>query len=1297
MTSHEDPSKINRDELLREVEGHANPPKSPEAEHTDPGAKVRNELHGIFGPDLGDQIAQAMSDVNSIQEKNRKSADEVMNKMAEVLGSMPPEKSKKIFEEVINGMITNNPYGPVPEGYRIKFQSLLDQVRLMPDSITGKDDSKKTGRYKIIDVVPSEAESQPVVEVVPESEIIPTEADLKENYEATLSLFGEQPFIFEDFVWHAQGLDWENATENEKSLAAKIFATLLAEGKFKKVGDGSNKYKVVPEKATSAEPASEPISVPAPAEVPQPEPVAEVVPLLPESEPNVPSIQTELVEQVIPMIEEKEGLELEIENAKSFDELYEVLNKADGIQSSDTYYSALTLIKSIADFRRHPNAIILSFITKTNGLRDKVKRLSEAEELETEATKVIPLPAEEILAPADVPPQPEVLPVIQVGEILPPATPEIPVTPTIPSTPKSLETVEVTLPPDLTPPPLRMPPPITPKTPENIPVIDQELEDMKNRAKPYAAAQIALKNKNRENKNKLFKIASDLAGSVGLGETTEDIIQNRGFLHRTAKALTPTLDLERKTDNIFRRLNGVTPQNMAPLREELIVAESAYIAAKKEKMAEVRKAPVTDAEIKNVFPDFDPVKTLTPAERNEKEHAVLQFRTMAQAEKEWDTLQKMIAENIPPQEKGRIGRGFENWAKLPMWQRVAISSVTMTGVGLLLGTVGVDAEHTLAAVAGYRVARSVGGAFAGQLAGKMTDVITKRSLEKAKQKRLGKYAEGLTGDNYESRERRLMELKEEEENRKKRGILKKAGAMMVVGAGVNIGTDLTLAHHFDLATGAMPKGEHGFLYKMFHHDNAPKTGDAKGIVGGVIDQKPGAGNIPRGTKLNTNVPPSADHLPGPKSGTALASAEKPPVSAIPRTEAPVPVKSPVPTELTQKIPETVNVAEVELNKLGFIKTFHEMKEQLKLKYPNPEATDVPTGVKHFLTTPSTKLAQEYGFWDIKHGTSGMGLKGEHLAVDDAGHLKLEHLAGKPTEVIDTGANKFDTLHSDKMFVPKVLVSHEVVAPKVTEPITSAEVAPESGNYLDSSYKPFDSSNIPKPVGQFDPSDFSHAKFNTHSVIEQNPTKHLSEPVISTPRADEFGQPVVPGAKVAETFHSTLDFTHHSASGMDLRIKVAEVTGGQKNILVGDTAIANQVSLPDGSTRMQLFDNLQHGKQSAILREAFVAAQEKMEVALPKGASSGYHLPFDHGTVDLVHGTPGDPNEIHAYLNGKEIAKGLSTAKGPNLALDPTLHRQFWWQGDTVYDTAFKFLKKNIKLRDNSNILKDLTLPRVVNK
>jgi hypothetical protein len=736
---------------------------------------------------------------------------------------------------------------------------------------------------------------------------------------------------------------------------------------------------------------------------------------------------------------------------------------------------------------------------------------------------------------------------------------------------------------------------------------------------------------------------------------------------------------------------------MVSLREELIAAESAYIAAKKEKMREIRLVPVTDAEIKNVFPDFDSAKTLTPEERSEKEYAVLQFRTITQAEKEWDTLQKVISESVPPKEKGRVGRAFENWAKRPMWQRVAISSVAMTGVGLLLGTVGVDAEHTLAAVAGYRAVRSVGGAFAGQVAGKMTDVITKRSLEKDKQKRLAAYAKGLTSDNYELRETRLMELKEKEEERKKRGILKKAGAMMVVGAGVNIGTDLTLARHFDLATGAMPKGEHGFLYKVFHHDNAPKTGDVKGIVGGAIDQKPGANNLPRGTRLDTNVPQGTDHLPGPKPGTALAGAEKPPMSEIPQAEAPIPLKSPLPTELAPKIPETVNVAEVELNKLGFIKTFQEMKEQLKLKYPNPEATDVPTGVKHFLTTPSTKLAQEYGFWDTKAGTSGMGLKGEHLAVDAEGHLKLEHLAGKPTEVIYTGANKFDTLHSDKMFVPKMSVSHEVVAPKVTEPITSAEVAPESGNYLDSSYKPFGSSDIPKPTGQFDPSDFSHAKFNAHSVIEQNPPEHLSEPVISTPRADEFGQPMVPGAKVAETFHSTLDFTHHSASGMDLHIKVAEVVGGQKHLLVGDTVIANQVDLPDGSTRMQLLNNLQHGKQSAILREAFVAAQEKMEVALPKGASSGYHLPFDHGTVDLVHGTPGDPNEIHAYLNGKEIAKGLSTAKGPNLALDPTLHRQFWWQGDTVYDSAFKFLKKNIKLRDNSNILKDLTLPKVVNK
>ena len=133
--------------------------------------------------------------------------------------------------------------------------------------------------------------------------------------------------------------------------------------------------------------------------------------------------------------------------------------------------------------------------------------------------------------------------------------------------------------------------------------------------------------------------------------------------------------------------------------------------------------------------------------------------------------------------------------------------------------------------------------------------------------------------------------------------------------------------------------------------------------------------------------------------------------------------------------------------------------------------------------------------------------------------------------------------------------------------------------------------------------------------------------------------------------------------------------------------------------MQLFDNLQHGKQFAIFREAFIAAQEKMNLPLPKGASAGYRLFFENrqgGVIDVVHGAPGNPNAVQVLLNGKEIAKGLATVKGPKLILDPTLHHPFL-MADTVFDRAFKHLLKEIKLKDNSYILNDLTLSKVVNK
>jgi hypothetical protein len=104
----------------------------------------------------------------------------------------------------------------------------------------------------------------------------------------------------------------------------------------------------------------------------EPKPESEIIPpdplLKQEAEPATP--------EPIQNIQEKSELADKIENANSFDELYEVLRKAGGVKgSSDTFYSAENIIAAIDVFRKTRLSFQLNFITKSEGLRDKVEKL----------------------------------------------------------------------------------------------------------------------------------------------------------------------------------------------------------------------------------------------------------------------------------------------------------------------------------------------------------------------------------------------------------------------------------------------------------------------------------------------------------------------------------------------------------------------------------------------------------------------------------------------------------------------------------------------------------------------------------------------------------------------------------------------------------------------------------------------------------------------------------------------------------------------------------------------------------
>jgi cell division septation protein DedD len=208
------------------------------------------------------------------------------------------------------------------------------------------------------------------------------------------------------------------------------------------------------------------------------------------------------------------------------------------------------------------------------------------------------------------------------------------------------------------------------------------------------------------------------------------------------------------------------------------------------------------------------------------------------------------------------------------------------------------------------------------------------------------------------------------------------------------------------------------------HEAIVSTGGAKVLPHETPIKTPASAHTPETTTTPTTTPePSAtpEHTP-PPTETPAAAPETTPTP----THTPIPIHTPTPEHIetpAPSIPEAPSnplEAKVDLSSRGFTQTIFDLKHKLIEQYGTPDK--MPANVKTFYETPSTKLSQEYGFWDTEKGTSGMGYHGEKLSLDADGHLKLEHLGGN-SETIDT-EHKF----GGKMFTPEKTAP----APKVPE-------------------------------------------------------------------------------------------------------------------------------------------------------------------------------------------------------------------------------------------------------------------------
>ena len=687
----------------------------------------------------------------------------------------------------------------------------------------------------------------------------------------------------------------------------------------------------------------------------------------------------------------------------------------------------------------------------------------------------------------------------------------------------------------------------------------------------YALSQVNYRKKNSENSKWMTKIREGL----GIQKTTAEV------------------------------LSKVTPKNIEDEVKEMGLAQTEYIAAKKARMMEIVKAPVTPEEIAK--------HGLESLSNEEKVSAIYKIRAVEQAENEWNSLQKKIVELTPTQEKGRIMKALESWSKKPLVVRlgalpilIGVAIAIAPGLGFAAGGIAAGTAY-----AGVRAARGVGGYFGAKYAGKGFDTVMDKKNIKTHKENTDEYGEYVKNeDDFEELEKHDMENREKEAKSKQQQRIAKAVVMMGAGAGVGIAT----GYAESLASNAVFPG-------AGHVDvtNAPSVkpvGFWQGLKNRFVDQDgpdaPKAPSAPKDTIMNY------------KTGMLKADGAK-----------------------IENLVE--NPVKVELSSRGFIQTIDDMKSKLKAQYP--DEAKMPEGVKSFLGKPSTKLAQDYGFYDPTKGTSGMGLKGESLTLDSKGNLKMEHLDGK-TEIIDAGDNKF---HGPK------IIHKEVATPETTHEITSeADVGPAQPETVTPVVE----------VGSEQNDYFSaHPDQNTPETII-SPRTHIPPPP-PTPDLSEY----IPKKPIsANSFDLSID-------NKTFHVDVSTIEG-HKQVLIDGVKVAEQVTAPKGSGGevLQLLDKYQDGKVYSSIRQAFTQARiengifENMKI--PKDAIiTG--TAFENGRIDVLHGVGDNKDAVSVFLNGKEIAKGLVTDKGPQVKIHSNLKGGLFL-ADTVYERAFKQASPLIK-------------------
>ena len=462
----------------------------------------------------------------------------------------------------------------------------------------------------------------------------------------------------------------------------------------------------------------------------------------------------------------------------------------------------------------------------------------------------------------------------------------------------------------------------------------------------------------------------------------------------------------------------------------------------------------------------------------------------------------------------------------------------------------------------------------------------------------------------------------------------------VAGAEVSTGVGFTLGKYYDKVNKKTHEGvlgEYGTaidggnfeekerqLMRSFEKEEetkkkqALKIGAAMAVSGGVSTALLGGVFKPSASSVVESGSPKVSGAIDNSKGAVRG------VDGIPKPNIPTEAPS------LSKIAEVkIKPAGVELSSRGFIQTFDDLKKKLIEEYGG--ADKVPEKIKvNILNKPSTELAQKFGFYDAQKGLSGMGLKGEHLSIDSSGDLVYEHL-DKSKDVMLEG-------HTGNIHTFDGTMAH-------TGPAVDTISTPKPFVAPDSLSRPH------VDVSQVAEGDFT-------SIIDTQPDMpHLT--------------PDIMGQQIGQTVEYA-----------NMKFNIANIADQGKVLLTPEGTQIGHEGMVGGMKRWILEPKFQDGDNFKGIRQAFnTITHGQIEAVDIKGVTSKV-IDFEKGSqIEIVKGLKADnPNALTILLNGKEVAEGAVTAKGPSLHLLKDIPKTGPFFADNVYERAFKSkeLKKVLK-------------------